>query len=515
MTWKTFCAAIFAALFIGPYCAAHAQDVTLTSRDGSIVLTGSLTSFDGEFYRIDTEYGVLTLDGQGVLCSGSGCPNLEDYVAEFTFSGARSMGEVLLPSLIEAYAQRRDLRVHRIIHAPERFEMALSDRETGRDVARIGFRLSTTEDGFADLVAGTADLAMVVREATEDEIISAKTVGFGDLSNPARVRILALDALVPIAAPDNPVRQISAQDLREILTGQKTRWDVFDAELNLHLTKGQSGVSPLVRNLMLGDTPLSSVAAFHAADGDVADAVAADPLGFGVARYSELGNARALTLEGACGMPLRATARSIRSEDYPFTTPLFLYTPPRRLPLVAREFLTFLRSREAQEMVRHAGFVNQLRQSTSAQRQGTRLMNAIANAGPEVKLRDLKRLSEVLRGTARLTTTFRFRDGSAGLDAQSFSNVQLLAEALEAGEFDDRTLIFVGFSDGSGAAQSNQRLAMKRAEAVRAAVQEAAFTADFGRVQLHADAFGEAMPMACETDFWGAAVNRRVEVWMR
>ena len=37
---------------------AVAEDVTLTSRDGSIELTGTLLTFDGEFYRVDTEFGI-------------------------------------------------------------------------------------------------------------------------------------------------------------------------------------------------------------------------------------------------------------------------------------------------------------------------------------------------------------------------------------------------------------------------------------------------------------------------
>ena len=56
--------------------------MTLTSRDGDVEITGDLLGFDGEFYRVDTIYGELTVDGSGVLCEGPGCPNLSAYVAE-------------------------------------------------------------------------------------------------------------------------------------------------------------------------------------------------------------------------------------------------------------------------------------------------------------------------------------------------------------------------------------------------------------------------------------------------
>jgi len=97
------CAALF--LWVGIFPAV-AQDVTLLSRDGSVEISGTLLGFDGEFYRVSTEYGELTVDGSGVSCDGPGCPNLQDFVAELYISGSATMGAVLMPALIDAYAQR-------------------------------------------------------------------------------------------------------------------------------------------------------------------------------------------------------------------------------------------------------------------------------------------------------------------------------------------------------------------------------------------------------------------------
>jgi len=60
----------------------------------------------------------------------------------------------------------------------------------------------------------------------------------------------------------------------------------------------------------------------------------------------------------------------------------------------------------------------------------------------------------------------------------------------------------------------NERLSRRRAEAARAAVQEAAAAANLSRVTMVIEAYGEAMPMACDDTLWGRAVNRRVEVWL-
>ena len=73
----------------------------------------------------------------------------------------------------------------------------------------------------------------------------------------------------------------------------------------------------------------------------------------------------------------------------------------------------------------------------------------------------------------------------------------------------------MGFSDGDGPATANRDIALRRAETVKRAVETAAESANFDRIGLEVDAFGEALPMACDDSTWGRQVNRRVEVWVR
>ena len=194
---------------------------------------------------------------------------------------------------------------------------------------------------------------------------------------------------------------------------------------------------------------------------------------------------------------------------------MFLYFPARRLPQAAREFLAFTRSPTAQIVIRRAGFVDQTPEEIPVEDQGNRFTNAITVAGTDITLEELQRMTATLKPMARLSTSFRFEAGSARLDAQSRSNVQQLARALEVGQYDARRLLFVGFSDGDGAADANREIALRRAEAVRRAVITAAVTVNLERVVLDVDAFGEAMPMACDDSAWGRQANRRVEVWVR
>ncbi len=500
--------------------AAGAQDVTLTARDGTLALEGTLLDFDGEFYRIDTIYGPLTVDGLGVICSGPGCPNLEAFVAEVTISGAASMGTVLVPALLEAFAAQRDMRAARAIRDDLGFTYTISEAG-GRALARFEFRLTTTEEGVADLVAEEADIVMAAREATTADVALAREAGLGTLSAPAQSRMVAFDALVAVVAPENPVVAIAPEVLAEALAGQIDDWgDLGGIEgdpVRVHGLAPDDGTQLAAEARLLAPRGLglSAAAVRHDVAAALSDAVAADPQAIGVTLLSSLGQARPLALSGPCGFTLLPDDASVRSEDYPLVAPLFLYMPNRRLPAMARDFLAFLSSPGALGVIRRAGFVDLGARRVPLAAQGERLAKAIRAAGGETPLGALQEMVAALSGAERLSPTFRFRPGAAGLDAASRGNALLLAEALEAGVHDGREVIFVGFSDGEGSAEANLRIARSRAETVLAAVRALAETADFDRVTLSAMAFGEALPMACDDSEWGRQVNRRVEVWLR
>lgn len=515
-----FRAAICAALLLFVSgTTGRAQDVTLSSPDGVVEITGNLLGFDGEFYRVETKFGELTLDGSGVSCDGPGCPSLSDFVAEVTLSGSANMAEVLLPALIEGFALRNGYKTRRDTQPDGNFEYLLQQSE-GRPVARFSFLVSSTDAGFADLIAQEADIVMARREIRAIEQNLARAAGLGDMTTATRSRIVALDAMVPVVSPQNPVTRISIPDLAGIFSGAITNWQVLggpDAPISVHMPLENSGLTQgfADRVLAASGVRLTQDLRHHERATTLVRRVATDPFAIGMTSFSNTGSSRMLTLTGACGFSLRANRRGIKTEDYPLTAPMFLYLPQRRLPKVAREFLAYVRGPGAQIVIRRAGFVDQAPERISLNAQGDRLSNAILAAGPEVQLDELQRLVTRVSGLRRLTTSFRFEAGSARPDAQSRSNIEQLARALETGLYDAKSLHFIGFSDGDGASAANRAIALKRAQSVRDAVLATAEPGSVARVEVQVDAFGEALPMACDDSNWGRQVNRRVEVWVQ
>ena len=437
-----------------------------------------------------------------------------------TLSGAPAVGRVLMPALIEAFAIRENYDLGRINNGDGRFTYILSEKDSTRILGEFSFHLTNSDEGFADLLADEGDVAMSLREVRKSEIRRGREAGIGDLSATSRSRVVALDALVPVVSPSNPVQAITTSDLARVLSGQIDNWAALggvDAPIAVHLRDGRSGLGQATVDRLLGPIGQEPVAdtVFHDTSDALVSAVMNDPFAIGVTSRSETGNTWVLALKGECGFSLTATRRAVKTEDYPLTSPMFLYLPARRLPKLVREFMAYLRHPSAQLVIRRAGFVDQAPEEIAINAQGDRFANAIARAGSEVSLAELQRMVAVLAPLKRLTTTFRFEAGSTRLDAQSRSNVHQLARALELGLYDARRLVFVGFSDGQGPAAGNRTIATRRAQAVRAAVSQAAETADLNRITMEIEAFGEAMPMACDDSEWGRQVNRRVEVWVR
>lgn len=162
------------------------DNVTLSARDGSLSVSGRFLNYDGAFYRIDSVYGVLTVDGAGVSCSGIACPAPGAFVAELMVSGSKVASERVLPPLLEAFATERGYSFVRQTEDASHFLYVLTDPKAGAPVARIRFRATTSDEGMADLIAEQADIALTFREPSEQERDRALEAGLGgsDLSGP-------------------------------------------------------------------------------------------------------------------------------------------------------------------------------------------------------------------------------------------------------------------------------------------------------------------------------------------
>lgn len=487
-------ASVIAALLLPTLC--YPQDITLTSREGNLQVSGTLIGFDGEFYRIDTPYGQLTVDHSGVMCDGPACPDLTAPNIQLRFLGLPGLGQSLAESLTAAFAQHRGLIYEKDDTAKD-FRARLLDGSNQSALATVTFQGADPSAARMALIDGSAEFV----------ISAAQEPGFAN-------RVAGLDAMVAVVSSDNPLTRISTRDLARILTGEVQNWqDVGgpDMPLVLYGLKPDDGIQiGLVERLGREIKP-DEIAPDP---GTLASIVAKDPWSIAMTLRSARQAARELLLIDSCGFPLPASSLAVKTEDYPLSLPFYITTPKRRLPLLAREFLEFLSTPSAQMAVAQAGLINRQPERQSIAADGLRLINAIQGAGQDTTLQDLQNLVAAMNGADRLSFTFRFEDGSSTLDGHSRTNLIDLAQLIEAGILRGPDMLLAGFSDGSGDGKSNQALSLSRATEVVSALRAAApglSPDDLPQVA----GFGEALPIACDETPAGRRLNRRVEVWLR
>jgi phosphate transport system substrate-binding protein len=485
--------AVSAVLGLLPFAGA-AQDVTLTSRDGTLSVSGEFRGYDGELYRVMTGYGLLTLDGQSVICDGPACPDLTQFVAKVRVTGEPGMGARLLDPLLAVFAGGRGYG----LRVSGNGVTELLEPDAGRVVARFQYRPASADAAAEALRLGDADMALASLDQPD---LKAHTIG--------------REALVAVVSPDNPAKLIATTDLARALSGEVTNWMELggpDRPLAIHALAAGAGFRQALE-ARLGQAVVSQ--ADHATLAELDAAVARDPWGLAVTVASAVDKARLLTLTDSCGFTLKPGSLAVKAEDYPLTQPFFVLTPKRRLPLIAREVLDFLDTPAAAAAIAQSGLIDRGVERADLLTDGVRLANAIRAAGGEVPLAELQRLTQAMQGAERLSLTFRFEDGARTLDTASSDNLADLARLVDLGSFDGQELIFVGFSDGSGSAAANLDLSRERAELLRRDLAGMLPDLEAREVSLAADAFGEALPIACDKSAIGRQLNRRVELWLR
>lgn len=489
--------AAFAVSILFPAMGWAGDMVTLTTLDGSRTVEGELVAFEAGYYRIKTDAGALTLDGGDVTCSGAACPTSDALITRTKFVGPAEMIHRLVPMLLERYAEDNGLKYNHIFLFDDRTIWELSIPELDQIVAVI-------------------EGEVVADQAAHDMLRSRDvTLAFGrfDGGRGIDADVIALDALVPVVALDNPLTEVTQAQFRDVLAGRIRNWSDLNGVNN--------PVHVMLAEARLMDSDLARVFPKMRIrrverDADIeglAARISDDPTAFGVVPLSMMGNTMPLVIRGACGLASPATDATVKSEDYPLTQPLFLFRNAAHQPRIVRDFVAFVRSPEAQSAIRAAGFVDQGIGRVPFERQGHRLANAVLTANDDrARLSEVQRMVVELMQGHRLTLTFRFEDGASTLDVQSRSNVRRLADAIRHGEFEGEELVFVGFTDGEGPEDGNLRLSKRRANSVRKEVLKFLGGAD---IDLIAEGFGEIVPMACDDTDWGRQVNRRVEVWVR
>lgn len=501
--------------------SSFAQEVVLTALDGGVTIAGDLLAFDGERYTISTVLGQLELDASMVRCDGAACPVTLPQTSEFRISGSRTLGKDLVPSLLGAYSSNKIDTFGAITQAQSQngavsYEIVSA---SGDKIAAVDVAASNTTDGLTDLLRGDAAIALASRPARNREARAFEEAGFGDIRATQNEHIVALDGLLLVTSPDNPVRAITEQNAALAFAGRITNWAELggpDAPINIYVRDTNSGIREVFDNLLMRPNGLQIAdnVILVQSDEALSDIVSIDPNGLGFTNFADGDGAKALAIEGVCGLQTPPNAFTIKTEEYPLTRLLYMYTADDRLPAHARGMLDFALSEEAQGLISNAGFIDQTIREASVDSQGLRVASAVVANRDFSTFPQLQQMMEQLISSDRLSTTFRFETGSSNLDARAQEDVVRLARLLSSDAYRNKEAVFVGFTDSVGDPELNRQLSERRAQQVVQQLLDENPNLQ-ANVALQAIGYGEISPLGCNETNTGRRINRRVEVWVR
>ena len=218
--------------------------------------------------------------------------------------------------------------------------------ETGVSVLVSGLGSSA---GIEAVANGTADIASSSRQVNADE----QKLGLTEI-------VIAHDGIAVIVNTDNPVQNLSTDQLRDIYAGKITNWSLVggdDLTIQLVNRDEASGTREAFRTIVMDGTPFDRRSAVLSGTGQVRDVVSRSR---GAIGYISLGFVESLnaktSVKAVSVNHVEASEKTVASGGYPISRDLYFFvkgTPSQQ----AQDYIDYVTSEKMDKQIREAGFI--------------------------------------------------------------------------------------------------------------------------------------------------------------
>jgi phosphate transport system substrate-binding protein len=239
-----------------------------------------------------------------------------------------------------------------------------------REVGAVNVVGSTSIQPFAEMLAQEfnrrhMDINVEVQGGGSTAGLQAVTEGIADIGTCSRSLkkeetgftpiVIARDGLAVVIHPDNPLEGLTKAQIRDIFSGQITRWSQvggLDREIRIISREEGSGTREAFTKLVMDKARISRKALTQESNGSVKELLKNDPSAIGYMSLGLIGDQlKALAVEG-----VPATSEEVLAGRYPLVRP-FLFTLRGQPKACVQLFIEFVLSPEGQRILKKEGLV--------------------------------------------------------------------------------------------------------------------------------------------------------------
>ncbi|MEM2875033.1 MAG: phosphate ABC transporter substrate-binding protein [Candidatus Hadarchaeales archaeon] len=200
--------------------------------------------------------------------------------------------------------------------------------------------------GIASLIEGRCDIANASRavKSSENEQAGGRIVEHK----------IALDAIAVVVHPDNPVNELTTEQIKKIYLGEITNWSQVGGSnipIAVYTRESTSGTYETFHELVMRKENITPNALTTTSNGEMRQNVSTNPNAIGYVGIGYISGVKALRING-----VSPSSQTVQNGTYPIRRYLYMYTLGEPTGL-AKDFIDFVKGPEGQQIVQEKGFV--------------------------------------------------------------------------------------------------------------------------------------------------------------
>lgn len=210
---------------------------------------------------------------------------------------------------------------------------------------------SGSGNGAKAIINGTADIGNLSRKMKEEEFDAAKAKGVDVIE-----RVVAMDALVIVVHPSNPVKGLTKDELKQIYIGEITNWKKLggpDQKIVVISRDTNSGTYETFQLLVTKSDRVTDKAEYVGSNGAVRQRVLTTEGAIGYVGLAFTEGVKHAEING-----IEATPETVNDKTYPIARELYMYTngePNAGTPL--SDVVNLYKTEDGKKIISEQGFV--------------------------------------------------------------------------------------------------------------------------------------------------------------